>query len=115
MRVPTGVLWGRGLAGGWWGAVFLWRIGEKGEGGGEGGVGTGKGTGKSMRKLCRNYPLANYRLVSPLLVLKQKRHPAALRAAVKGRAILEMLWKAVFRVGDVQPHQLKLSLGKGMR
>ena len=30
-----------------------------------GGVGTGKGTGKSMRKLCRNYPLANYPLVSP--------------------------------------------------
>ena len=27
-----------------------------------GGVGTGKGTGKSMRKLCRNHPLANYPL-----------------------------------------------------
>ena len=32
----------------------------------EGGVGTGKGTGKSMRKLCQNYPLAIYPLVSPL-------------------------------------------------
>ena len=30
-----------------------------------GGAGTGKGTGKSMRKLCRNYPLANYPVVSP--------------------------------------------------
>ena len=38
------------------------------EGGGGGwgvGVGTGKRNGKSMRKLCRNYPLANYPLVSP--------------------------------------------------
>ena len=35
-------------------------VGEDG-----GGVGSGKGTGKSMRKLCRNYPLANYPLVSP--------------------------------------------------
>ena len=44
-------------------AVFLWKI--RGMGSGEGGgVGTGKGTGKSMRKLCRNYPLANYSLVS---------------------------------------------------
>ena len=34
----------------------------KGEGGG--GVGTGKGTGKSMRKLCRNYPLAIYPLLT---------------------------------------------------
>ena len=32
-----------------------------------GGEGTGEGTGKSMHKLCRNYPLANYPLVSPLL------------------------------------------------
>ena len=32
-----------------------------------GGRGTGKGTGKSMRKLCRNYPLANYPVISPLL------------------------------------------------
>ena len=43
--------------------------GEGPEGGGwggwGGGVGTGKGTGKSMRKLCRNYPLAIYPLVSP--------------------------------------------------
>ena len=31
-----------------------------------GGIGAGKGTGKSMRKLCRNYPLAVYPLVSPL-------------------------------------------------
>ena len=29
-----------------------------------GGAGTGEGTGKSMRKLCRDYPLANYPLVS---------------------------------------------------
>ena len=37
----------------------------KGEGGGEGGgggVGASKGTDKSMRKLCRNYPLATYPL-----------------------------------------------------
>ena len=40
----------------------------KGEGGGKGGggIGTGRGTGKSMRKLCRNYPLAIYPVVSPL-------------------------------------------------
>ena len=39
---------------------------EKGQGGeGGGGVGTAKGTGKSMRKLCRNYPLAIYALVPP--------------------------------------------------
>ena len=35
-----------------------------------GGVGTGKGTGKSMRKPCRNYPLAIYPLVSPLKAQK---------------------------------------------
>ena len=29
-----------------------------------GGVGTGKETGKSIRKLCRNYPLATYPLKS---------------------------------------------------
>ena len=74
MRVPTGVpgggVWGRvpgGVVGGgfpvekWKGVV---RVG--------GGVGTGKGTSKSMRKLCRNYPLANYPLVPlrffPLLI-----------------------------------------------
>ena len=61
---------GEGLgsgSGGWWGAVFLWKIREKGKGVGRvgGGVGTGKGAGKSMRKLCRNYPSANYPLVSP--------------------------------------------------
>ena len=41
---------------------------ENGKGAGRvaGGVGTSKGTGKSMRKLCRNYPLANYPLVYPL-------------------------------------------------
>ena len=41
---------------------------EKGKGGGEGG-GWGRDrqrNGKSMRKLCRNYPLADYPLVSPL-------------------------------------------------
>ena len=37
----------------------------KGEGGGEGG-GWGRDLGKSMRKLCRNYPLTNHPLVSPL-------------------------------------------------
>ena len=41
---------------------------EKGKGvarvGGGGGVGTGTGTGRSMRKLCRNYPLATYPLKS---------------------------------------------------
>ena len=35
-------------------------------------MGTGKGTGKSMRKLCRNYPLAIYPLVSPLLQTDKK-------------------------------------------
>ena len=38
--------------------------GEVGGEGGGGGVGTGKGSSKSMRKLCRNYPLAIYPLVS---------------------------------------------------
>ena len=42
---------------------------ERGVAGGGGGVGTGKGTGKSVRKLCRNYPLAIYPLVSPLRLL----------------------------------------------
>ena len=47
--------------------VFLWKMRDsKGKGLGRvgGGVGTSKGTGKSMRKLCRNYPLAIYPLVS---------------------------------------------------
>ena len=44
--------------------VFLWKTREKGKGAGGGGVGTGKGTDKSMRKLCRNYPLAIYPLKS---------------------------------------------------
>ena len=64
MRVPIGVLlfegrvWGRIQGGG--GGGFLRKMREKGEGCWEGvGVGTVKGTGKSMRKLCRNYPLAN--------------------------------------------------------
>ena len=50
------------------GGLFLWKRREKGKEVGRvgGGVGTGKGTGKSMRKLCRNYPSANYPLVSPL-------------------------------------------------
>ena len=51
------------------GVVFLWKNKGKGKGvrrGGGVGVGTGKGTGKSMRKLCRNYPLAIYPLVFPL-------------------------------------------------
>ena len=52
-------------SGGWWGAGFPVKKREKGDGVGRvgGGVGTGKGTGKSMRKLCRNYPLAIYPLV----------------------------------------------------
>ena len=54
-------------SGGWWGAVFLWKVKGKGKGMGKvgGGAWTGKGTGKSLRKLCRNYPLAIYPLVSP--------------------------------------------------
>ena len=72
MRVPLGVrgggVWGRvqGGGGGW----FLVESEGNGKGvGREGcGVGTGKGTGKSMRKLCRNYPLAIYPLVSPRLL-----------------------------------------------
>ena len=56
-------VWFRGVVGG----GFPVENKGKGEGSGEGGggVGTGKGTGKSMRKLCRNYPLAIYPLVSP--------------------------------------------------
>ena len=65
MRVPTGVP-GKGFGvrfqvGGGGGAFPLESKGEgdgDGEWGGGVGVGTGKGTGKSMRKLCRNYPLA---------------------------------------------------------
>ena len=55
---------GVGFSGGGGGRVFLWRIRAKGKGAGRvgDGVGTGKGTGKSMRKLCRNYPLAKYPL-----------------------------------------------------
>ena len=54
-------------SGGWWGAVFLGKMREKGKGVGRvgRGVGTGKGSGKSTRKLCRNYSLAIYPLVSP--------------------------------------------------
>ena len=57
---------GVGFRGGWWRGFAVENKG-KGEGVGSvgGGVGTGKGTGKSMRKLCRNYSLANYPLVSP--------------------------------------------------
>ena len=67
MRAPIGVL------GGGFGVGFRWVVGggnpveNKGkeeEGRVGGGVGTGTGTGKSMRKLCRNYPLANYPSVS---------------------------------------------------
>ena len=51
------------------GVRFRWVVGggfpvkNKGKGVGVGvgvGVATGKGTGKSMRKLCRNYPSANF-------------------------------------------------------
>ena len=65
MRAPIGVpgrgVWGR-VQGGGGGAVFLWKIREKGKGVGRvgGGAGTGEGTGKSIRKLCRDCPLANY-------------------------------------------------------
>ena len=54
-------------SGGWWPAVFLWQTREKEKGMGRL-VWTGKRTvKKSMRKLCRNYVLANYPpLVSPL-------------------------------------------------
>ena len=55
-------------SGGWWcgGLPVKSKRKGKGWGGWGGGVGTGKGTGKSLRKLCRNYPLAIYPLVSPL-------------------------------------------------
>ena len=74
MQVPIGVPGERGLGSGsgwWWGLVFLWERLERGKGAGRvgGGVWTGKGTGKSMRKLCRNYPLANYPSVSPLTIV----------------------------------------------
>ena len=65
LLVSLGECLGSG-SGGWWGVVFPWKIRGKGKGvGGGGGVGTGKGSGKSTRKLCRNYPLAIYALVSP--------------------------------------------------
>ena len=53
----------RGASSYWcpWGVVFLWKI-RVGSGSG---VRTSKGTDKLIRKLCRNYPLANYPLVSP--------------------------------------------------
>ena len=38
------------------------------------GMGTGKGTGKSMRKLCRNYPLAIYPLVPPRNLVSLSQH-----------------------------------------
>ena len=47
-----------------------------------GGVGTGKGTGKSMRKLCRNYPLATYLSVSPLKKLRKIRAPIKIKSAL---------------------------------
>ena len=72
VRVPIGVP-GRGVWGRVQGVVrggFPVENEGKGEGGGRrgggGGVGTGKGTGNSMRKLFRDYALANYPLVSPL-------------------------------------------------
>ena len=73
VRVPVGVP-GGGVSGrvqgGGGGGFLCKKIREEGKGAGrvESGVGTGKGTGKSMRKLCRNYPLANYPLVSPLII-----------------------------------------------
>ena len=72
VRVPIGVpgggVWGR-VEGGWWGAGFPVESKGNEEGGGEGGVGTRKGTGKSIRKLCRNYPLAKYPLASPRTIM----------------------------------------------
>ena len=68
MRVPT-VVPGEGFGVGFKGVVgarFPVKIRESGKGvGGGWGARTGKRTGKSMRKLCRNYSLANYPLVSP--------------------------------------------------
>ena len=58
--VPEGEVWGWVQEDG--GGGFL--LENEGKGEGWGGVGTGKGTGKSMRKLCRNYPLATYPLKS---------------------------------------------------
>ena len=61
---------GRGLGSGSGGVVGggfpVENEGEGEEGWGGWGVGWGprKGTGKSVRELCRNYPLANYLLVS---------------------------------------------------
>ena len=63
MAVPIGVpgerfsVGFRGVAG----VVVLWKMRDKGKGSG-GGVGTGKESCKSMRKLCRNYPLATYQV-----------------------------------------------------
>ena len=79
--------WGRGLgsgSGGWWGAVFLWKTRAKGKAVGRvgGRVGTGKGTGESMRKLCRNYPLANYPLVSSLQKVRKIRAPIKTKSAL---------------------------------
>ena len=55
------------------GVVFLLKNEGKWKGvGGWGGGGTGKGTGKSMRKLCRNHPLASHPLVSPRDVLEHR-------------------------------------------
>ena len=55
---------GSGVSGG---GVFQRKIRERGKGWGGWGVGTAKEPGGSMRKLCRNYPLANYPLVSSRL------------------------------------------------
>ena len=58
-----------------------------------GGVGTSKGTGKSMHKLCRNYPLAIYPLVSPLISL-----------ATIGRNYIPTSVRANFWEGDATKH-----------
>ena len=66
------MFWGGGLGSGlvgWQGAVFLWKMRERGKRVGRVGVGvgTGKGIGKSMRARLTKLPFANYLLVSPRL------------------------------------------------
>ena len=89
MRVPIGVPGGgvRGrVQGGGGGDGFSVKNKGKREGGGEGWggrVGTGKGTGKSTRKLCRDYPLAIYPLVSPLLFQGKRKHIPVVQLALQ--------------------------------
>ena len=66
MRVPIGGGFGSG-SGGWWGVVFAVEYEGKGEGVGRVGVGWGqaKEPASQCARLCQNYPLAIYPLVSP--------------------------------------------------